>query len=167
MALDYLTAALLTLTAIAAVTDSRSGLIPNWLTLPVLALAPLLQLAQGGSAALARSLIGVLVCAAIPLCLFRAGAMGGGDVKLLGAIGGLLGPLAGLELQLLAYNVLVLFACVVLACRRQLLLVLRRALRLLGPRGRGESTTQPATTFRLGLPIFVSALTLLAIEAAR
>jgi len=172
MTLDPTTTVLLALTAVAAVTDSRTGLIPNWLTLPALALAPALQLAHGGSDALVHSLCGIAACAVIPLVLFRLGAMGGGDVKLLGAIGGLLGPLAGLELQLLAYNVLVLFACVVLACRRQLWPVLWRAALLLWPRTRQRGAQpsgaeEPAATFRLGLPILVSACTLLAIEAVR
>jgi prepilin peptidase CpaA len=164
--------ALLAITLVAAFTDARTGLIPNWLTLPTLALAPLVQLAVGGSHALVMSLVGCVVCGLVPLCLFRAGAMGGGDVKLLSGIGALAGPLAGLEVQLLAYNVLVAFALIALALRGELRAVLRRTWRLL-VRGRSqrdpEATGAPEvlTTFRLGAPIFVAALTSAALEVSR
>lgn len=170
MPFDPITLMLLVLTASAALTDARSGLIPNWLTLPVLASAPLAQLAHGGGPALGRSLLGVALCAAIPALLFRAGAMGGGDVKLLGAIGALAGPLRGLEIQLLAYHVLVLLACFTLACERRLMPVLLRTWRLLRSclsRSGAQVEHEPNASFRLGVPIFVAACALIAIEAVR
>jgi prepilin peptidase CpaA len=163
---------LLAITFVAAFTDVRTGLIPNWLTLPTLALAPLVQLALGGTHALAMSIIGCVVCGLVPLCLFRAGAMGGGDVKLLSGIGALAGPLAGLEVQLLAYNMLVAFALIVLALRGELRAVLRRTWRLLvrGRAARDPEATDARdvlTTFRLGAPIFVAVLALTALEVVR
>jgi Flp pilus assembly protein protease CpaA len=148
--------ALLGITLIAAFTDLRTGLIPNWLTLPVLVLTPPLQLVLGGASALLGSVLGALSCALIPLCLFRAGAMGGGDVKLLTGLGALAGPMMGLELQLLAYNLLVSFALVALARRGQLGAVLKRTWRLLALRSTPSSTIEPEAqaTFRLGAPLF-------------
>ena len=167
MALPFI--ALLVLTLVAASTDVRSGLIPNWLTLPVVLVAPAAQLVLGGSSALLSSLLGGLACGVVPACLFRAGAMGGGDVKLLVAIGVLAGPLIGLEVQLIAYNVLVAFAVVVLARRGQLVAVLRRSLDLLIRRGEARATSEPEAleNFRLGAPIFVAAVARLALEVTR
>lgn len=172
MASPVLTLTLLAITFVAAFTDTRSGLIPNWLTLPALVIAPPLQLLLGGTTALACSLFGCVLCALVPLCLFRAGAMGGGDVKLLAAIGALAGPLPGLEVQLLAYNVLVAFALIVLAIRGELRATLARTWRLVA---RGRARRDPdatdardvLTTFRLGAPIFVATLTLFALEVKR
>lgn len=172
MTSSLLSLPLLAITLVAAFTDVRTGLIPNWLTLPTLVLAPLVQLAFGGTHALAMSIIGCVVCALVPLCMFRAGAMGGGDVKLLSGIGALAGPLSGLEVQLLAYNVLVAFALIALALRGELRAVLRRTWRLLvrGPAQRDPEATdarEVLTTFRLGAPIFVAALALAALEVGR
>lgn len=166
MDFPLLAAALFALTFVAAVTDARAGIIPNWLTLPALAIAPPLQLLAGGRDALVASLLGCAVCAVVPLVMFRLGAMGGGDVKLLGAIGALAGPTLGLELQLLAYNVLVGFALAALARRGQLRAVLRRALRLVTGRPRAHDPAA-LTAFRLGVPIFVATVALLSLEAAR
>jgi prepilin peptidase CpaA len=166
MASAHIAIALLAITFIAACTDTRSGLIPNWLTLPVIASAPAAQLALGGSNALVSSLLGGFVCALVPLMMFRLGAMGGGDVKLLCGLGTLAGPLAGLELQLLAYNVLVVFALTVLALRGELLAVLRRTWRLIRRAPASAGSTEAAhADFRLGVPIFVATAASLALEA--
>lgn len=163
----FIATVLLALTSIAAITDARSGLIPNWLTLPVIVLVPPLQLALGGSTALLGSLAGLLVCAAIPLGLFRAGAMGGGDVKLLAGMGAIAGPLAGLELQLIAYQVLVVLALVALARRGQLKAVLLRSLQLLVRRSPGAPAAEALTTFRLGAPILIATALRIGWELAR
>jgi prepilin peptidase CpaA len=164
MASHHLAIALLAVTFIAACTDTRSGLIPNWLTLPVIATAPAAQLALGGTSSLISSLLGGFVCALVPLLMFRLGAMGGGDVKLLCGIGALAGPLAGLELQLLAYNLLVVFALTVLALRGELLAVLRRTWRLARRAPTTADSNEAHADFRLGIPIFVATATSLALE---
>ena len=48
------------------------------------------------------SLLGAAVCAAVPLALWRAQAIGGGDVKLFAALGALLQTLVGVEAQFYA-----------------------------------------------------------------
>src|SRR5687767_10166147 len=89
------------LAAAAAITDWRTGRIPNWLTLPPLVAAPVAYVAAAGLDGLLPSLLGMLVCGAPPYILFRRGAMGGGDVKLLAAVGAVAGISVGLEGQLL------------------------------------------------------------------
>ena len=83
-----LLAALGALLIVAAITDLRSRIISNRLNLAVAALAPLWWLACGldlwpGMAI--QLLVGVLVFALFT-ALFALGMMGGGDVKLLGAL---------------------------------------------------------------------------------
>ena len=102
--------AVLTLTGAAAITDARSGHIPNWLTLPPIALAPMIHGVRGGFFALGLSLVAVLICGLVPYLMFRKGAAGGGDVKLLTAIGALVGVSVGLEAQLLGFAAAVAYA---------------------------------------------------------
>jgi prepilin peptidase CpaA len=86
----------------AAFTDLRRSVIPNPLTLPLLALAPLVHFTLGGPGALGLALLGIVACGAVPMLAFRRGGMGGGDVKLLAALGGLLGAERGLAVELVA-----------------------------------------------------------------
>lgn len=110
---------------LAAAWDLRTGLIPNWLVLTGFALAFPLQAAVHvalGSApnqsapeallgALGSLAGGAVVCALAPLLLWRFNAMGGGDVKLLTAVGALAGPMIGIEIELYAFVLLALYAC--------------------------------------------------------
>ena len=84
-----------TAASIALVTDLRQRRIPNWLTLSALLAGIFVNLwlrgVDGGLEALAGAAIGF--CALIPFYAIRA--VGAGDVKLLAAIGALVGP-AGL-----------------------------------------------------------------------
>lgn len=71
--------AALAIAVCAAWFDWRARRIPNWLTLTALAIA----IAIGGLDAIA----GAILCASIPLVLWSRGVLGGGDVKLLAALG--------------------------------------------------------------------------------
>src|SRR5437868_4142363 len=85
-------------TAIAAYTDIRYRKIYNKLTFPLLGLAPLIQLAVHGWAGFGSSLLGgVSVAGALLLLsLFAGRGLGGGDLKLLVALGALLAwPVSG------------------------------------------------------------------------
>ena len=121
--LHTLLIAALILTATAAVTDLRTGLIPNRLVLVGLSIGLLGNLALGyamsGSAGILPGLIqclgGMLACAPIPLFLFLVRGLAGGDVKLFLALGSLLGPLAGLQAQLYAFVVGALYVLGLLA----------------------------------------------------
>jgi prepilin peptidase CpaA len=103
LVLDPRTGLLLALLAAAAVIDVRTMRIPNWLTVGGLAaglvvsasLAPRLMEGVGNSVAGALLGLGIL----LPLWLVRV--LGGGDVKLMAAVGSFLGPLP--TLHALAY----------------------------------------------------------------
>jgi prepilin peptidase CpaA len=150
---------LLALAGVAALTDSRTGLIPNWLTLPSLALAPLAQLFAAGPGACGGALLAAFACALVPLFLFGRGAIGGGDVKLFAALGALAGTAVGLEIQLLGYALASAWALCGLAYRGALWATLRRAFGLLL---RPLRPVQPALAemhgVRLGVPVLVAAV---------
>lgn len=146
------------LTLSAAITDARKGLIPNCLTLPTLALVPLARGLVQGPGALGATLLGICACGAVPLWLFGQRAMGGGDVKLLAAVGALCGAHRGLELELLGFGLCAAVGMARLARERQLGVALQRALALgLAPLAR--SAPEPAgTPVRLGPPLFAAVL---------
>lgn len=149
---------LLALCAAAALTDFRTGLIPNWLTLPSLALAPLAQLIAVGPGACGGALLGALACALVPLVLFGLNAIGGGDVKLFAALGALAGTAVGLEIQVLGYALASVWALTALAYRGALWATLARALGLLlRPLRRGRSAQESMHGVRLGVPVLVGA----------
>ncbi len=156
---------LLALTLLAALSDTRTGLIPNWLTLPTLCAAPLVHALLAGPGALAASLAAALLCALVPLALFGLHAIGGGDVKLFAAIGAIGGVELGLQAQLLSYALCALGACCVLAYRGRLLATLGRSLLLLLPRARRRPPPEALTPVRLGAAIFAACALLLATEA--
>ena len=101
----------------AAFTDWRRGQIPNWLTLPPLVIAPLgYGLALGAEPAL-RCVWAAALSGFVPYLLFRRGVMGGGDVKLLTALGATTGfdLVGGIEIQLIAGAAAMLVAFAALA----------------------------------------------------
>ena len=83
--------ALTTLLVGAAWTDYRSRRIPNALTVAGLAAALLLRAVVGPDAIL-DGLVGALLAFVLTLPLIVLGVMGGGDAKLLIAIGAFMGP---------------------------------------------------------------------------
>lgn len=121
-------AAALAIAATAAVTDHRTGEIPNWLTLPPLAIAPVAFGVLGGAWAAAASLGAALVCGLVPYLLFRRGAAGGGDVKLFAAVGALTGVNVGLEAELLTLLATAIVTLGQLAWRGRLLATLSNSL---------------------------------------
>lgn len=130
--------------AVAAIWDLRTGHIPNQLTFGGLVLGLVLQLAMRGFAsapggfalcglavAFASSLAGVSACGALPYFLFTRNAMGGGDVKLLAAIGAFLGPFWGLQVELYAFVAMAIFVLVRLAHAGRLFQMLGHSLAIL------------------------------------
>ncbi len=146
--------------ATAAATDARSGLIPNWITLPPLLAALVLHFTTQGLGGLALSLAGALVCGLVPYLLFRQGTMGGGDVKLLAALGALGGPEVGLEIELIGMTLAALYALAVLAWRGGLARTLLSSLWIvanvfLPPSRRREIKPTELVALRLGVPLFL------------
>ena len=158
--------------AVAAFYDVRKRIVPNWLTYGALLAAPLLR---GGLALFASgdpvaailsvggSLAGAALCLLVPAVLYRSGAIGGGDVKLLAAIGALLAPIDGLEVQ--TYGFIVLAATIplrlsfegkLLATMKGWLLVAFNA--LVPPRHRRPVPTSAFGSFRLAPALFVGVL---------
>jgi len=84
-------AALIALLAAAAWTDWRTRRIPNALTMSGLVAALVLR-ALVGPGPIIEGLVGVLLAFVLTLPLLMLGVMGGGDAKLLMAIGGFMGP---------------------------------------------------------------------------
>lgn len=113
----------------AAWTDAKTGKIPNRLTIPALVVGLGLGVIEAGLMGLGSALLGAFMCFCVPYALFRASrgtAIGGGDVKLFAALGALLGPSAGLEVELASLIVLAVFALLVLTWRGRLWGLLKR-----------------------------------------
>jgi len=85
------------LAAFAAGCDVRTGRIPNALTFGAAAAGFTFSAVHAGPGGLATSLLGCLAGLALFLPLFVLRGMGGGDVKLLAAIGAWLGPTGALQ----------------------------------------------------------------------
>ena len=127
----------LVVTAIAAWTDWRTGNIPNWLTFGTILFAPVLHIAvnflrhKDASEAFAAggySILGMLMCGAMPVLLYRRGAMGGGDVKLFAAIGALLRTVVGIEAEMYCLTAAALLAPAHLAYEGKLFATLKNSL---------------------------------------
>ncbi|MEY4509471.1 MAG: hypothetical protein RLZZ450_1593 [Pseudomonadota bacterium] len=105
------------LTAVAAAWDLRTGEIPNRLVAiggaACVSAAVAAGVLAGGWAILGTLLsmvLGAVLVSVVPLILFRAGGIGGGDVKLLAVVGLVLGPYLGLQAELYAFVVAMLYA---------------------------------------------------------
>ncbi|MDP6445734.1 MAG: A24 family peptidase [Pirellulaceae bacterium] len=79
-------------TATAAVIDWRTRKLPNWLTVPVCICGLVFHTVTSGFVGAGFSLAGFATGFAILLILWLIGGGGGGDVKLMGALGAWLGP---------------------------------------------------------------------------
>src|SRR5687768_7830142 len=139
------------LAAVAAYTDWRRGLIPNWLTLPPLVIAPVVYFVLGGAPAAIASIVGTLLCGAVPYLMFRRDAIGGGDVKLLAAIGAVAGAGVGLEGELLAFILAAAWAIGASIARGEGMRLLGGAFRVVA---RKPLEPRELTSLRLGTFIF-------------
>jgi prepilin peptidase CpaA len=131
--MPFLIAALV-LSAIAAVFDVKSGTIPNWLTIPALILAPIAHYVYGTSHGLDASdaqleagfsVAGLVVTGVVPMILYRQNAIGGGDVKLLAALGAICQPSLGLEVEMYGFLAALVIAPARLAYDGKLLATLK------------------------------------------
>jgi len=149
--------------AVAAVADHRTGLIPNWLTLPPLAAGPLAWGILHGWRGALFATISLVACGIVPYLLFRKGAAGGGDVKLLAAIGAVAGLSVGVAAQFLTLLSAGFFALAQLAWRGKLLATLKSSVFVavnpaLPERWRRTVEPEAMSTIRLGPFVLVGTL---------
>src|SRR2546425_11393857 len=78
--------------ALCVIADVRTRRIPNAISGSAVLLGITLNTAYQGTAGLLESLAGLGVTMGVLLWPFAMGGIGGGDVKMMGAIGALLGP---------------------------------------------------------------------------
>jgi prepilin peptidase CpaA len=145
-------------TAIAAITDWRSGCIPNWLTLPLLVVAPTVHAIVHGPPGLGLSLLALFLCGAVPFFLFTKNAMGGGDVKLFAGLGALLGLQIGLQVLLVSLLIVAIYSQTRLAYQGCLIRTLKNVLQLacnpfLPKRLRKQVVPELMSTVRMGAAI--------------
>ena len=143
---------------IAAATDLRSRDIPNWLTLSAMGCGLALHPAFAGWAGLKMAAGGLGLAALIFLPLFVLRWLGGGDVKLMGAVGALAGPANLLTVILLDALLAGAASLVVVLLRRRLgrtLSNIGRLLRSLAGDGapvRDSPEFEAGNSASLGLP---------------
>ena len=82
---------LIVILPIAAIYDIRFRKIPNWLTFPTMVAGIAFYTYMAGSKGLIFSVEGLLLGMALFMVFYVCAGMGAGDVKLMGAIGGILG----------------------------------------------------------------------------
>jgi prepilin peptidase CpaA len=87
-----MTAPLIAMMILAATIDASSRRIPNWLSLPMLVAGITHSFLPGHLITPMYSLLGMLAGFGLTFGLFAIDAMGGGDVKLLSAVGAWVGP---------------------------------------------------------------------------
>jgi prepilin peptidase CpaA len=102
--------ALIGLLATATVTDLRSSRIPNWLTIPGMVFGLAAHTWLHGHQGLLFSLFGLFVGAGLFLIIHLLGNIGAGDVKLMAAVGAMVGAESALESGVLAISVGGLYA---------------------------------------------------------
>jgi prepilin peptidase CpaA len=165
--------------AVGCATDLKLGKIPNSLTLPVLALAPLARMAFASRLGAAHddvllegaySVLGALVAAVVPLTLYRKSAIGAGDVKLFAALGALAQPSLGLEILSWAFGIALLVAPVSLLYQGKLLSTLKNVGTLAlnsvrPPSGQREIAAETMSWFKLGPAILLATLLTLVLHA--
>jgi prepilin peptidase CpaA len=159
--------AALVVSGVAALFDHRTGHIPNWLTLGPLLAAPVahlgVALAFGRSheafASAGFSIVGAFAVGIVPFFLYREGAIFGGDVKLLAALGAITRPMLGVELLFYSFIIAALYAPARMAYEGKLLKVLGNTVKIAFNRfrpkhKREEVPAEMLTEMRFGPSIF-------------
>jgi prepilin peptidase CpaA len=159
----------LCLAAVAGAIDCRRHRIPNWLTLGSACAALAYHAGRGGSEGVTVAALGWLLGAAVFFLPFALGGLGGGDVKLMAALGAWLGPGDALWLALytgVAGGVLALSYSLKGGYLRQALANVRRLLtywRAAGVRPLPDMTLQHGRGPRLAYGVAILAGTVLTV----
>ncbi|HHY40267.1 MAG TPA: prepilin peptidase [Syntrophaceticus sp.] len=158
---------LLILIVICLITDLRERKIYNKVVFPAVAAGIVLNTAQLGLPGLRTSIAGFITGILLFLVPFALGGLGAGDVKLLGSVGALKGPLFAVYAALAAALIGGVLALLVLLWQRKLLSTLKRlgmAIFILF-RGGGSSGAQLllertpySSLIPYGLPIFLGTI---------
>lgn len=164
--MEYPHVAALAVASAACVTDLRTRRIPNGLTFGAALVAVAVAVATNGTSGLLSAVSGWAVGVAIFFLPFVLGGMGGGDIKLLGAMGAWLGPADAMWLALFTGVAGGVMAVVVALSRGYLGTALRNVSLLLthwrvtGIRPLPEVTLEQSKSPKLAyaLPIFVGTL---------
>ena len=85
-------ASVLGFVTLCVLSDVRTRRIPNALSLAGVLAGLVVNLLHSGAAGLAASTLGLGLAVAVLIAPFAAGGIGGGDVKMMGALGAMLGP---------------------------------------------------------------------------
>jgi prepilin peptidase CpaA len=120
------------LAMIAGWTDWRSRRIPNWLTVPGLAVGIAVNGITGGWLGLKASLLGagLGLLLLLPFVLLRS--LGAGDWKLAGALGAIVGPAVLADLLMASVFVAGVMALMLVIYKRRFWQTMRNIVRLLG-----------------------------------
>jgi prepilin peptidase CpaA len=161
-----LPAVLLCLLAVTcAVTDLWKGRIYNAVTYPAIALGFAVQIAAHGLPGLWSALGGFAVGFFPPFILFALGGMGGGDVKILAAVGAAAGAVAATEALVLGFFFGAFIGMAQLAWKGVLFKTLFRSLRFIAgmivpglPRVKLVPEGQTATMSRFGVAVCLAVL---------
>jgi len=137
--------------SLAAVVDLRHRRIPNWLTASVLIAGIALNIWRGGMAGGALALAGALLGLAILLPFYAIRAMGAGDVKLLAALGAVLGPQMLVSVAVYAALAGGVISMLMLAHDGRLWFVLRQIFVEHRPPSRGGATAPYGVAIALGM----------------
>ena len=84
--------ALVLVLAVSAAVDLRVRRIPNLVSGPAMVAGLVLNTLYFGADGLAASVVGLVAASIVLVAPFALGGIGGGDVKLMGAVGALVGP---------------------------------------------------------------------------
>jgi prepilin peptidase CpaA len=151
------------LTGIAAVFDWRTGRVPNWLTMPLMGIMPVVWYLTHGWTGVVMSGFGLFACGVVPLMAYRMGGMFGADVKIFASIGATVGPTVGIEAQFFSMAMASLYSLVLLAWRGKLLagfanLFFQVFNRLLPKKWRRKPNKELREAVRVGPYIFAGTL---------
>jgi prepilin peptidase CpaA len=120
------------LAVVAGWTDWRSRRIPNWLTVPAAALGLAVNTVGGGWAGAKASLLGLGLGLGLVLPFVLIRALGAGDMKLVGAVGAILGPGRLLAVLFVAVLVAGVMAAILIVQKKRVRETARNIFRLLG-----------------------------------
>src|SRR5919206_2942519 len=136
---------------VAAWTDLRWRRIPNWLTLGTAILGLAVNVALAGGPGALTALLGLGLGLALLLPFYVLRAVGAGDVKLLAALGAVLGPQALVSVALYGAVVGGLMSAVILLGRGRLTLTLNELVVQRGLPSRSGATAPYAVAIASGV----------------